>query len=205
MRSDIPLFPLEVILRRRPLGPCSVSLRGLMLLVAALAIATALGLASYRRWPAVPVHATSTDPKIAARQEKVVIGVRWGMSYEEAAERAASEGRPLLIYFASTADANGRLMEREVLPHAEVARLLSRFEVVQLHEDRVPIGSISAGQREVLASANIERHLKLAPSPITPSFIAMSPRGTVLSRVEGYQQPRAFADFLNRALRMSSR
>src|SRR4051812_18555974 len=74
-----------------------------------------------------PTKATSPDPATATRQEKVVYGVTWGMSYEAALERAEVEDRPVLVHFAAITNANSRFMERKVLPHADVIPLLSRF------------------------------------------------------------------------------
>jgi thiol:disulfide interchange protein DsbD len=89
-----------------------------------------------------PVRATSPDPRIATRQETRLHGVPWGMSYDQARERASHEGKPLLIYFANVNDVGCALMERNVLPSALVVPLLAGFVTVRLDTFHSPIRSL---------------------------------------------------------------
>jgi hypothetical protein len=179
MQCQIPFVPITIILQRRPLKPLRLKLWVLMLFVAAAAITIAVAVTIYRRWPPSPVSATSANPEAAVRQEKVVHGVRWGMSYEAAFEQAVSDDMPVLIYFAAVNDANSRLMERTILPRADIVPLLSEFVTVQLYDDRVPISSISAPTQQALAEANAKLHSTLGGRPVSPSFIALGPTGEV--------------------------
>ncbi len=107
------------------------------------------------------VKATSSDPKVATRQEKALHGVLWGMSYEQARETARREGRPILVFFSGVNDANCRVMESHVLPRADVVPLLSRFVTVQLYVDYQPIRSLKMDQRVMIAEHHQELELTL--------------------------------------------
>jgi hypothetical protein len=147
-----------------------------------------------------PVQATSKDPRTAARQEEVVHGVRWGLSYEAALARAAAEGRPVLVHFAGVHDAHSRRMERTVLPRREVVARLARFVTVRLDVDIVPIGSLTRDEREALAEANLGRERDLAGSVATPCFLVVDPVGQVLAVLRGDTGTAAFVGFLDGAL-----
>ena len=146
------------------------------------------------------VKATSTDPAKAEREEKKVHGVLWGMSFDQARELATTEKKPILIDFTGVNCANCRLMERRVLPRPEVVELLKKFVTVQLYTDFVPIGSITADQRQERAELNQERILKLAQEATNPYYVVLSPDGEVLSRIGGYNEPPVFVNFLTKAL-----
>ena len=94
--------------------------------------------------------ATSTDPVQAEREQKSFHGVQWGMSFEQARERAAAEKKPILVNFTGVNCANCRQMEQGVFPRGDVTKLLRKFVTVQLYTDYVPIGSITADQRQKL-------------------------------------------------------
>ncbi len=146
------------------------------------------------------VKATSKDPAQAEKEEKKLHGVLWGMSFDQAREQAAAEHRPILIDFTGVNCANCRLMERRVLPKAEVVSLLKKFVTVQLYTDFVPISSITPDAREELAGANQVRLLKLAKEATNPFYVVLTPEGEVLGRMGGYNDPPIFVDFLNKAL-----
>jgi len=146
------------------------------------------------------VKATSPDPEEAQRQQKNLHGVLWGMSLDQAKEEAAEQKRPILIDFTGVNCANCRLMERNVLPRAEVVKLLREFVTVQLYTDRVPINSITAEQRESLAQINQERQLDLAAEQTNPFYVILSPDGKVVASMGGYNEPPVFQDFLSKAL-----
>jgi hypothetical protein len=171
-----------------------------MLFVAATAIAIATVVTIYRQWPPAPIHATSRDPLVAVRQEMVVLGVRWGMSYEGAFEQARAKRSPVLIYFAAVNDSSSRFMDTHVLPRPEVRSMLSQFVTVLLRDDIVPISSLSVPLRQKVAEANIEHHIKLSGRPITPTFVALATQGDVLAIAEGNKRPEEFVEFLGRAL-----
>ncbi len=147
-----------------------------------------------------PVKAVSNDPAQAEREEKTVHGVLWGMSYDQALERAKAEQKPILIDFTGVNCSNCRLMEGRVFPLPEVVGLLKKFVTVQLYTDFVPINSISADQREELASRNQEILLKLAQEATNPFYVVLSPQGEVLERIGGYNEPPVFLEFLTRSL-----
>ena len=146
------------------------------------------------------VKATSTDPAQAEREEKKAHGVLWGMSFDQARELAAPQKKPILIDFTGVNCANCRLMERRVFPRPEVVALLKKFVTVQLYTDFVPIGSITAEQRQELAEVNQERILELAKEATNPFYVVLSPSGEVLGRMGGYNEPPVFVDFLTKAL-----
>ncbi|WP_165244178.1 protein-disulfide reductase DsbD family protein [Paludisphaera soli] len=146
------------------------------------------------------VKATSTDPEKAQREQKNFHGVLWGMSLDQAKEEASAKNLPVLIDFTGVNCANCRLMERNVLPKADVTRLLKEFVAVQLYTDRVPIASLTAEQREELAMANQERQLDLAAEQTNPFYVILSPDGKVVASLGGYNEPAVFQDFLARGL-----
>jgi len=146
------------------------------------------------------IKATSKEPSQAEREEKKAHGVLWGMSYDQARERAAEENKPILIDFTGVNCPNCRLMERHVLPKPEVVALLNQFVTIQLYTDFVPIGSITADQRAELAEINQDRLLNLAQEQTNPIYVVLSPSGELLNRIGGYNEPKAFVDFLVTAL-----
>jgi thiol:disulfide interchange protein DsbD len=145
-------------------------------------------------------HATESDPDLAQRQEKRFHGVWWGFSYEEALERARAEGKPVLIDFTGVNCANCRAMESGVLNKPAVVERLGKFVTVQLYTDRVPIGSITAAQRETLAEKNQEREIDLVSDATNPFYVVLSPDGRVLGTLGGKRPQNVFIDFLNDAL-----
>jgi thiol:disulfide interchange protein DsbD len=150
--------------------------------------------------PLEEIKATSNEPSQAEREEKKAHGVLWGMSYDQARERAADEHKPILIDFTGVNCPNCRLMERTVLRRPEVVALLKKFVTVQLYTDFVPIGSITRQQRAELAEINQDRLLNLAQEQTNPIYVALSPGGELLSRIGGYREPGVFVDFLSKAL-----
>jgi thiol:disulfide interchange protein len=150
--------------------------------------------------PLEEVKATSKEPAQAEREEKKAHGVLWGMSFDQARERAALENKPILIDFTGVNCPNCRLMERHVLPRPEVVSLLKRFVTVQLYTDFVPIGSITREQRAELAEINQDRLLKLAQEQTNPIYVVLSPSGELLNRIGGYREPEVFVNFLTKSL-----
>ncbi len=146
------------------------------------------------------VKATSADPDKAAREQKSFHGVAWGMSFDEAKERALAEGKPILIDFTGQNCANCRKMEATVFPRSEVIQLLNRFVTVQLYTDFQPINSITADQREAIGRRNQNLELDLVSESTNPFYVVLSPSGKVLGGIGGYNEPRVFIEFLNKAL-----
>ncbi len=144
--------------------------------------------------------ATDTDPARAERQEKTFHGVTWGLSYDQAVERAKAENKPILIDFTGVNCSNCRLMEKRVLPRPEVVAVLGRFVTVQLYTDYVPISSITAAQREELARKNQERQVELTSEVTNPFYVVLSPDGKMLGGLGGYREPEVFVEFLTRSL-----
>ncbi|QEH36409.1 Thiol:disulfide interchange protein DsbD precursor [Aquisphaera giovannonii] len=153
--------------------------------------------------PAGEVKASSPDPAQAEREQKSFHGVAWGMSLEQAKEQAAQQKKPILIDFTGVNCANCRLMEKSVLPRADVVTRLREFVTVQLYTDRVPINSITAAQRQELAERNQERQLDLTQEATNPFYVVMTPEGKVVATMGGYNEPKAFVDFLTNALEKS--
>jgi thiol:disulfide interchange protein len=146
------------------------------------------------------VKATSSDPDQAERQEKTVHGVQWGMSLDQALELAKAGNKAVLIDFTGENCANCRAMESGVFPLPSVVALLKKFVTVQLYTDFVPIGSITADQRQVLAERNQERIIKLANANTNPSYVVLSPDGDVLATTGGLVEAPVFVNFLSKAL-----
>ncbi len=147
------------------------------------------------------VKATSKDPALAERQEKISHGVQWGMSYEQALETARESGRPILIDFTGVNCANCRQMEREVMPRPEISDLLSQFVTVAQYTDIVPISSISPDARLELASANSKRQYDLVRDVTTPLYVVLSPEGQVLGSRGGYIAAEEYQAFLEQFLK----
>jgi hypothetical protein len=145
------------------------------------------------------VKATSSDPRVAIRQEKVLHGVLWGMSYEQARERAKREGRPILIFFTGVNDANSRMMEYSVFPRSDGVPLLSRFETIMLFMDLVPIHSLTSDQRSKIGEENGEFQFALTGELTTPYFAVVDPLGKLVAAQGGYLEPGEFIAFLEAA------
>jgi len=168
---------------------------------------------SYKLYPSAPVRgldegaealaetqATSTDPIQAEREEKKLHGVLWGMSLDQAKEEAAASDRPILIDFTGVNCANCRLMERRVLPRPDITKLLKEFVTVQLYTDFVPIGSITADQREELARRNQDVQFDMTAEQTNPFYVILAPDGKVIASIGGYNEPTVFQNFLTQAL-----
>lgn len=169
---------------------------------------------SYKLYPSAPAvrgldegaeavaeaQATSTDPIQAEREEKKLHGVLWGMSLDQAKEQAAASNRPILIDFTGVNCANCRLMERRVLPRPDIVKLLKEFVTVQLYTDFVPIGSITADQREELARRNQDVQFDMTAEQTNPFYVILAPDGKVIASIGGYNEPAVFQDFLTQAL-----
>ncbi len=149
---------------------------------------------------AMEVKATSTDPAQAEREQKSFHGVQWGMSLEQAKERAAAEKRPILIDFTGVNCSNCRQMEQGVFPKPQVVRLLRQFVPVQLYTDFVQIGSITPEQWQERAGINQQRELDMVGEATNPFYVVLSPSGEVIDRIGGYNEPHVFVDFLTKAL-----
>jgi thiol:disulfide interchange protein DsbD len=167
-----------------------------MLAVAMIALVLA---AMARRVSFQPVKATSPVPELAARQEKVVHGVEWSMSYEEARENAEREQRPILIYFAGVNDANGRMMEGGVLPRGDVVPLLARFVTVQLFTDYAPIVSLTREQRAEIAIENQELLINLTNESTVPLFAVVDAQGKLVAAQGGVCSASQLISFLETA------
>jgi len=146
-----------------------------------------------------PRKATSSDPSQAEREESSVHGVLWGMSYEQALEKAKAENRPILIDFTGVYCANCRLMEQTVLSRSEIAAQLANFVTVQLYTDTVPIGSITEAQREELATKNQEFQIELTRETTNPFYVVLTPDGKYVQGKGGYVPPSNFSAFLSDA------
>lgn len=146
------------------------------------------------------VKATSTDPAKAEREQKSFHGVVWGMSLDQAKERAAAEGKPILIDFTGVNCPSCRNMEGAVFTKGEVIQALNRFVTIQLYTDYPPIDSITAEQRDSLGRRNQNLQYDLVADVTNPFYVVLSPSGKVLGALAGYKQPGLFIDFLNKAL-----
>jgi thiol:disulfide interchange protein len=144
--------------------------------------------------------ATDSDPAKAVRQQKSVHGVQWGLSYEEALERAKAENRPILIDFTGVFCPNCRQMEQFVMPRPEVVNLLKKFVTVQLYTDTMPIKTLSEDDKERLAVANQDLEMKLVRDRTNPFYVVLNPRGEVLASLGGSRPASVFADFLKEGL-----
>jgi thioredoxin-related protein len=148
----------------------------------------------------VAVKATSTDPARAEREEKKAHGVLWGLSYDQALERAAAEKKPILIDFSRHNCQSCHRMRHFVFPRPEVVALLNKFVTLELYLDAVPIDSLPGDQRAKLAVINQERLKRLDPNGSNPYYIVLSPGGEIIEKIGGFREPPVFAAFLNRAL-----
>jgi hypothetical protein len=188
-----PPMPDRLARRRRRMR---FTLRGMMIAVAAIAAALAAIVPS---GTPQPVKATSSDPKLATRQEKILHGVLWGLSYPQACEIAEREGRPVLIYFSSINDANARMIEHGMMPRADVVPWLSRFVAVELYMDYCPITSLTPTQREKIGEENTAFMLDLTGEAFEPQFAVTDAHGHLIAARAGLYEPGEFIDFLETA------
>jgi hypothetical protein len=196
MRWNAPFMAVKAALKRLALKP----FRTLIRIAAVTALVVVCWIIASRIIESRPVEATSSDPAIAVRQERVVHGVRWGLSYEAALEQAKATDTPVLIYFGSATSYEGGRLEIEVFPHADVVPMLSQFVRVQLYLDRVLIKSLPKAEQSALANANVGLQLDLMDEITTPCLVIVTPRGEFVTKRQGYQNPRDMAAFLKRAL-----
>jgi thiol:disulfide interchange protein DsbD len=147
------------------------------------------------------VHATSSDPQQAIREEKTVHGVVWGMSLDAAKEQAKAENKPVLIDFTGVYCPNCRLMEQTVFPEPKVIERLRQFETVQLYVDSLPIDSVSPDDRVSLAEENNLFEQDLVQQSTQPYYVVLDPSsGEVLAQGGANLDPSAFASFLDSGL-----
>jgi hypothetical protein len=152
--SNRTLDPVDNPERPRSKKPYSAAVRVVTVVATALIVALACRSLLNHVRKSSPVEATSTDPAIAVRQERVVHGVSWGLSYEAALEQGEAEGTPVLVYFTAVNDPYRIQFETGVLADQAVSELLSQFITVELYEDYVPIGSLSMPAQTQLARTN---------------------------------------------------
>ncbi|WP_435016953.1 protein-disulfide reductase DsbD domain-containing protein [Tundrisphaera sp. TA3] len=145
-------------------------------------------------------EASSSDPKKAEREQVAFHGVAWGMSYDAAIETAKATGKPVLIDFTGVNCANCRLMEQQVLPREDVAKVLGEFVTIQLYTDFVPINSITKEQRTELAEQNLDREIKLTDEATNPNYVVVDAEGRFIGKMGGWNSPGDFIAFLNDAL-----
>lgn len=149
------------------------------------------------------VKATSTDPAVAVREEKLVHGgVVWGLDYESAITEAKAIGKPVLIDFTGVNCANCRLMEKSVIPDPKITPLLREFVTIQLYNDFVPIDSIKQIQREELAEANVDREVEMTGEQTMPQYVIVTPDEKVIASMGGFIEVPVFARFLQDGLNM---
>lgn len=116
--------------------------------------------------------------------------VQWHDDYDQAAARAKSQSKPLLINFTGYACTNCRVMESNVLPQPEVRRAIDNFVAVELYTD----GEDAASKR------NSKLQQQKFGTVALPLYVVVSPDGRELARLEGLNRdPQAFVDFLQRA------
>jgi thiol:disulfide interchange protein len=116
--------------------------------------------------------------------------VQWHDDYEQAAARAKSQSKPLLINFTGYACTNCRVMESNVLPQPQVRRAIDNFVAVELYTD----GEDAASKR------NSKLQQQKFGTVALPLYVVVSPEGKELARLEGLNRdPQAFVDFLQRA------
>ena len=200
MAGDVPFNPVEDPERSRSMNPYRAIAR-----VAAMLAAISLAALACRSWvnnvlESRAVEATSHDPEVAVRQEKVVHGVRWGLSYEAALEQAEATDTPVLVFFTAVTDPIRIEFETNVLADAQVTPLLTQFIRVELNKDYVPIGTLSMPHQMKLARKNVALQLNVTGTSATPSLMIMTPLGDFVTKRDGYQTPRDLAAFLKRAL-----
>jgi thiol:disulfide interchange protein DsbD len=148
-----------------------------------------------------PKKATSSDPKLAQREEKRLHGVLWGMSYEGALEEAKAKNRPVIIDFTGVNCANCRKMEQTVMPRPDVIAELQKFVPVQLYTDQVDIDSISEKLRKSLAEDNLDREIELIDQTTSPYYVVLNHDGKVIATSEFDDSKDGFRNFLANALK----
>jgi hypothetical protein len=198
--SNRTLDPVDNPERPRSKKPYSAAVRVVTVVATALIVALAgRSLLNHVR-KSSPVEATSTDPAIAVRQERVVHGVSWGLSYEAALEQGEAEGTPVLVYFTAVNDPYRIQFETGVLADQAVSELLSQFITVELYEDYVPIGSLSMPAQTQLARTNAAIRRNTTGPTGAPCLMILTSQGDFVTKRDGYQSSRDLAPFLKRAL-----
>ena len=143
------------------------------------------------------VHAKSNDPKLAAAEEREVVGgLGWGLSYEKALERAKIKKLPLIIDFTGVNCANCRTMEAKVIPDPAVAQELRKFVRVRLYTDFVPIDSISKEQRDELGEDNLVFEQELAGQTTSPLYVIVDGDGKLIGQKPYDASASNFVQFL---------
>ena len=149
---------------------------------------------------ALAKKATSTDPDLAERVETIFHGVVWGLSYQAALDRARSDSKLVLIDFTGVWCANCRAMEGEVFPKPAVVEEMKKFVTVALYNDKVPIGSLTVEQQDILAERNFELMVNLIGSTTNPTYVVLDPRNEkVIDSIGGKRSVEDFVNFLKNA------
>ncbi|GIW88933.1 MAG: hypothetical protein KatS3mg108_3257 [Isosphaeraceae bacterium] len=149
----------------------------------------------------VAVEATSSDPQLAIRQHRELIGdLSWGYSYDAALEEAQKTQRPILIDFTGVNCANCRTMEAKVMPAPAVEELMRQFIRVRLHTDFVPIPTLTEDQRLDLGEDNLDLELRLVNQSTSPYYVILDPSGSVLAQQAFDPNVAPFVAFLQNGL-----
>lgn len=143
-----------------------------------------------------PVQARSSDPKVAIREEKKFHGVRWGMSYDQALEKAKEENKLVLIDFTGVFCANCRTVEQKIMPRPDTVEELKKFVTVSLYTDQVDIEKLPLETKQALALENLELEVKLVEETTSPVYAVVTPEGKLLGKTSYQQDENFLRDFL---------
>jgi thiol:disulfide interchange protein len=137
-------------------------------------------------WAATPVAGCGQNPDRGPGHPS-----SW-RSFEEAAVRASTSGRSLLIYVQASWCTWCRRLERESLTHPRVQEMLaSYYEPVQLDFDD---GRSRYRLRdELISPAELARRLRVDR---VPGIVVLRANGTYVTRIVGYLGPDALHDAL---------
>jgi thiol:disulfide interchange protein DsbD len=131
--------------------------------------------------------------------------LKYALDFERALEVAIAENKPLFLDFTGVNCANCRAMEKGPMSQPAIEKRLGQFVLTQLFTDSVPIKD--AAERERLLKFNIRLQEGWFGTVSLPSYAvippdrsALKPPGQMLSKLEGYNDEAAFAQFLDEGL-----
>ncbi len=116
--------------------------------------------------------------------------VEWSDNFDESAERAVAENRPVFIDFTGYTCTNCRAMESTVFPRENIVERFQQMETVKLYTD---------GGRD--ASENQRFQFELTGTLALPTYAIVDPNtGNVLDQLIGFTRADDFEKFLDRGI-----
>ena len=196
MRWNAPFMAVKAAIKRLVLKPFRTFVR----FAAVTALVVVCWIIASRIIESRPVEATSSDPAIAVRQERVVHGVRSGCQLRSGA-RASQGNRHSRadLFWVGHLLRRWKIGERSFPARGRRPNAFAVCESSALRRSSPDSIAIEGGPGGI-ANANVGLQLDLMDDITTPCLVIVTPRGEFVTKRQGYQNPRDMAAFLKRAV-----